>query len=72
MNMSADLLASLSGSENANDGYSGCISTLRRLGRPVELRIKGSWSGLVVVDAVQSEAEWLWKGRWRVHYDIGN
>jgi len=52
MNMSADLLASLSGPENANDRYSGCISALRRLVRPVELRIKGSWSGLVVIDAV--------------------
>lgn len=57
MDMRANFLASLSRAKDPDDWNFGFFTDLRRLDIVSKDRIKLRWSGLVIVDAVQSDAE---------------
>lgn len=57
MDMGAHLLTGLGGAKNPNDGYGGHILALRRPCRPAEDGIEVGRRSLIMIDAVQAEAE---------------
>jgi hypothetical protein len=57
MDVGAHLLPGLGRPEHADDGYLGLLLSLLEMGIFAQLGVISRWRGLVVVDAVQSDAE---------------
>lgn len=56
MDVSAHLLPCFSGPKDADDGYLRNVLT-RRTGDGSENRVEIGWHGLIMVDAIEAEAE---------------
>ena len=59
MNVCAHLLPGFSRSEDADDGHVGLFGGLGEVRVPPQLGIVSGWGGLVVVDAVESDTEYV-------------
>ena len=71
MDMRANLLTSLCGSEDSDDGNFGLLGDLRGLDIVSEDRIELGWSRLVIVNAVQPDTEKIhgerrYQSGWRI------